>query len=57
MARWIQEMTRSVRLFFDHNAILSVCKSFKIIDQIEILEKEVEEDLIDDPTDKPVWGE
>jgi hypothetical protein len=44
-------------LIFDHNAILSVCKSFKIIDQIEILEKEVEEDLIDDPTDKPVWGE
>jgi hypothetical protein len=36
---------------------LRVGKSFEIIDHIEILEREVDEDLIDDPEDKLVWGE
>lgn len=44
-------------LLFDQNTILRVGKSFEIIDHIEILEKQVDEDLIDDPEDKLVWGE
>ncbi|MGB0028838.1 MAG: hypothetical protein WBP64_18580 [Nitrososphaeraceae archaeon] len=44
-------------LVFDQNTILRVGKSFEIIDHIEILEKEVDVDLIDDPEDKLVWRE
>jgi hypothetical protein len=41
---------------FDQDIILRAGKAFEIIDHIEILEKDVDEDLIDDPEDRRAWG-
>ena len=41
----------------DQDIILRADKAFDIIDLIEILEKEIDEDLIDDQEDIQAWGE